>query len=247
MSEIESQDSPGIAQWLRETCHDMRQPVAGVLALAGAVLAAPELSIAARRRLEQIVEQAEWLADMIQHGLLCESGEAAPQQSDAIRIASEAAAAERLTWPGEINLVRPAEPVRIAVHPLALRRIVANLLSNATRAAGPAGMVMIEVGSHGGLALLMVDDSGPGFGQIQAGLGLGLPAVARSVIKYGGRLECGRGPLGGARVKLLLPLAPSQPPGTRQRDSFGLTQSPPRTPACWQEAATGVGDDAASC
>jgi hypothetical protein len=54
---------------LREACHDMRQPVAGVLALAGAALAEPGLPEAVRVRLEEIVQHAEWLADMIQDWL----------------------------------------------------------------------------------------------------------------------------------------------------------------------------------
>jgi hypothetical protein len=47
----------------------MRQPVAGVLALAGAALAEPGLPGVARLRLEQIIKQAERLADMIQDWL----------------------------------------------------------------------------------------------------------------------------------------------------------------------------------
>ena len=38
---------------LREVCHDIRQPIAGVLALAGAVLAEGGLSQDARSRLER--------------------------------------------------------------------------------------------------------------------------------------------------------------------------------------------------
>jgi signal transduction histidine kinase len=57
--------------------------------------------------------------------------------------------------------------------------------------------------------LLAVEDDGPGFGLIPGGSGLGLSAVAREAIEYNGRLECGRGGLGGARVSLLLPIAAS--------------------------------------
>lgn len=64
-----ARDDVEAAQGLRETCHDMRQPVAGVLALAGAALAEPSLPGGVRVRLEQIVQQAEWLADMIQDWL----------------------------------------------------------------------------------------------------------------------------------------------------------------------------------
>jgi nitrogen fixation/metabolism regulation signal transduction histidine kinase len=38
-----------------------------------------------------------------------------------------------------------------------------------------------------------VVDSGPGFGKIPSGTGLGLSAVAKAVVKHGGRMECGGG------------------------------------------------------
>jgi hypothetical protein len=65
----EADDAADADRGLREACHDMRQPVAGVLALAGAALAEPGLPGVARLRLEQIIKQAEWLADMIQDWL----------------------------------------------------------------------------------------------------------------------------------------------------------------------------------
>ena len=86
-----------------------------------------------------------------------------------------------------------------------MRRVVSNVLGKATRAAGPAGKVTVEVQKRRGTAMLVVEDSGPGFGNIPSGAGLGLSAVARNVVKYGGRLECRRGVRGGARVSLWLP------------------------------------------
>src|SRR5438046_152666 len=62
-------DSADATQRLREACHDMRQPVAGVLAIAAAALADPDLPGIVRADLEQIVQQAERLADMIQDSL----------------------------------------------------------------------------------------------------------------------------------------------------------------------------------
>jgi hypothetical protein len=49
-------------QRLRETCHDIRQPVAEVLALARAALAGPDLPEVTRSYLEQIVTQTRSLA-----------------------------------------------------------------------------------------------------------------------------------------------------------------------------------------
>jgi len=59
---------------LRETCHDMRQPTASVLALAGAALSEPGIPGTVRISLEQIIHEAEQLADMIQDWLRGDAG-----------------------------------------------------------------------------------------------------------------------------------------------------------------------------
>ena len=202
----------GSLDGLREVCHDIRQPIAGVLALAGAVLAESGLPRAARSRLEQIIELAEWQSDVIENwldftpGWVGEPGPATAG-TDVVRMVNEAAAAERLTWAGNLTLIWPPEPVYIAPHPVILRRMTANLLGNATRAAGPAGTVTVELHRRESRMMLAVEDDGPGFGRLAAGRGLGLSAVARQAAQHGGLLECGRGSLGGGRVSLWLPLA----------------------------------------
>ena len=203
---------PGLVQRLRETCHDMRQPVASMLALAAATLADPALSHEARARLEQMVGQAEWLADLIQEALdTAVPGASGNCITDLWQAVSDALATERVTWPGEAIMEGVAEPVFAAIHPVLLRRMAANLLNNATRAAGPAGTVTIEIGRQQNSALLVVEDTGPGFGKVEKGLGLGLSMVARNAVRHGGRLECGNSVTGGARVSLSLPLAAARP------------------------------------
>ena len=92
MSSLEFSDVRGSVQGLRETCHDMRQPVAGVFALAAAGRAG--LPGAARTCLKQIIEPAELLASMIQHWLRAtEPGRGCPHP-DLLRIANQAALAE---------------------------------------------------------------------------------------------------------------------------------------------------------
>ncbi len=78
------------------------------------------------------------------------------------------------------------------------------MLDNAVRAAGPAGTVSVEIEQRDGAVMLAVEDNGPGFGDIPSGAGLGLSAVARNVIKYGGKMEYAGGARGGARVSLWL-------------------------------------------
>ena len=205
----------GSMDGLREVCHDIRQPIAGVLALAGAALTEMDLPVNTRSRLEQIIELAEWQSDVVENWLEIAGGGGPPGAgfTDVLRVVNEAAAAERLTWTGNLTVVWPPEPVFTRPHPVVLRRMTANLLGNATRAAGPAGTVTVEVSRRGSRMLLAVEDDGPGFGRLAEGRGLGLAAVARQTVQHWGRLECGRGSLGGGRVSLWLPLAASRMEG----------------------------------
>jgi signal transduction histidine kinase len=150
------------------------------------------------------------------HGCLAAQGQEEPQEepdeidkpdhgcADIVRVVGEVIAAERLTWAGDMALTAPAGPVWCMLHPMLLRRIVSNVLGNATRAAGPTGTVTVEIQQRNDIAMLAVEDNGPGFGKIPSGAGLGLSAVARNVVKCGGRMEC-RGVHGGARVSIWLP------------------------------------------
>jgi C4-dicarboxylate-specific signal transduction histidine kinase len=204
----------------------MRQPIAGVLALAGATLTEPGLPTAARARLEQIIQQAEWLAGMLQSRLQAAQPGEPVAGADLARVISETVAAECVGSPVGVSVVWPAEPVYASVHPMVVRRVMANVLGNAIRAAGPSGQVTIEIRSQDGRALVVVDDSGPGFGRIQGGLGLGLRAAARNLAGYGGRLECGCAPLGGLRVSLSLPLSTGLPQLAPARERRGLHVAP---------------------
>jgi hypothetical protein len=84
---------------MQEICHDMRQPVASVFALAAAALAEPGLPQPACARMEEIIKQAEWLADLIQHALhTAVPGSPGTCQSDLLRVSRKAVAAECVTW-----------------------------------------------------------------------------------------------------------------------------------------------------
>ncbi len=195
-------------QCLRETCHDFRQPVAGVLALAGAALADPSLPEVTRSYLEQIVTQAQALADVIRQRLVAsESAEAQLRVTDLRQLADEAATAERVTYSGDLEVVPDAEPVLVRVNQLDVRGIISNLLSNATRAAGSAGSVQVEITHDSFLAQLVVEDTGPGFGNVPGGAGLGWRIMARSLARCGGKISYGQSALGGVRASFWLPLA----------------------------------------
>lgn len=186
----------------------MRQPLASVFALAAAALAEPELPGRVRSRLEQITQQVQWLADLVHQYLPTDqSPGAGVHMLDLARLAGEVADAERVVYPGELILARPHEPVLVYGGEVDIWRAVSNLLGNATRAAGPLGRVRVEVGYDRDMALLLIEDSGPGFGRIKPGAGLGLQVVARTVGLCAGRIEYDRSPLGGVAVRLWLPPA----------------------------------------
>jgi signal transduction histidine kinase len=208
-------DTYGSVHELREVCHDIRQPIAGVLALAGAALGEADLPEDTRNRLEQIEMLAEWQSHVVDTWLeVSADGPPGASHTDVVGVVNEAIAAERLTWAGDLTLAWPCEPLFVRPRPVILRRMTANLLANATNAAGPSGTVTIEVSRRDGRMLLAVEDDGPGFGRLSGGYGLGLSAVARQAVQHRGRLECGRGSLGGGRVSLWLPLAVSRMEGT---------------------------------
>jgi signal transduction histidine kinase len=201
-------ESPWVSQRLRETCHDMRQPVAAVLSLADAALTEPCLPDVTRSYLEQISTQAQSLADVVHQWLHAdEHADEGARLTDLAHLADEAATAERVTFEGTLKLLPQAERVLIRANPVDIRRIIANLLGNATRAAGSVGKVTIEVSCDSGLAQLVVEDSGPGFGHIPEGTRLGWGIVAQNLARCGGSIKYGESTLGGVRASFCLPLA----------------------------------------
>jgi signal transduction histidine kinase len=110
-------------------------------------------------------------------------------------------------------------PKDVAVPAFPVRQMVLNLLINACRAVGYGGSVILTANVEGDRLQIEVDDSGPGMpanvvafleekgapGPI-VGVGLGLWVARRMATELGGRIGAGTSPLGGARVRLTVPL-----------------------------------------
>jgi signal transduction histidine kinase len=166
----------------------MRQPVATIIALTEAALSNDGIPLGVRRRLGQVMEQAEWLGELLRQLIEpAADGAAEGEFLDLVRLARDVVQIEMATYPGDLALQWGGGNMCVAGNGVELRRAITNLLSNATRAAGPEGTVAVQVRRAAGRVLLTVDDSGPGFGLIHRDVGLGLLAVAHGLAgSYGG-------------------------------------------------------------
>jgi signal transduction histidine kinase len=202
---------PGTVQ---QAAHDLRQPVATVLALASAALADEPPPDRVRRRLEQIVAEAHWLSKII-HDMLAESG--VQQDADAVDIVTlvrDTVNSEQLTYARQIIVHQPdQEPRYVMAVGTRLRRALANVLANATRAAGPDGHVKLIERAAGDSELIEVIDDGPGFGSMAVGsrTGIGLQITGQMLAECGGQMEVERLSSGQTLVRLLLPVMADGP------------------------------------
>jgi len=199
---------------VRQAAHDLRQPVAAVLALASAALADELPPDRVRRRLEQIVTEAHWLSKII-HDMLAEPG--VPPGAEAVEIMTlvrDTVNSEQLTYAPQIIVHQPdREPRYVMAVGTRLRRALANVLANATRAAGPDGHVKLIERAAGNTELIEVIDDGPGFGSIAVGdrTGIGLQITGQMLAELGGRMEVERLSSGQTLVRLLLPVMTDVP------------------------------------
>jgi signal transduction histidine kinase len=194
---------------VQQAAHDLRQPVAAVLALASAALADESVPERVRHRLEQIVTEAHWLSKII-HDML--NGPGVPADAAAVDILTlvrDTVTSERVTCAAQIILQQKDRTPRYLMAPgTRLRRALVNVLANATRAAGPGGQVKLTERADGNTEIIEVVDDGPGFGSMAAGngTGIGLQITDQLLAECGGRLQIERLHSGQTLVRLLLPI-----------------------------------------
>lgn len=155
------------------------------------------------------------LADDVSMALPTPEVEDGPVRLD--EVAHLVVATAETSYEGVIVLV--AEPLLVTGGQATWWRVLANLVDNACRAAGPTGEVLVTASSGEGTIEVAVADSGPGFGAGPAGTaGVGLGVVATEVLRHHGHVELRRASGGGALVRVVLPARSahgSHGPGTR--------------------------------
>jgi two-component system OmpR family sensor kinase len=186
---------------LRDLCHDLIEPTATIRWLVRAAEADSGQDL--RDRLGAIAIAAGQIAAM------CEDILDGPPRYAGARldlIADDAVASARVRYAGLIDVV--SKPVTALAQPGDVVRILYNMLTNACRAAGPAGRVRVLIDEADGKARMTVDDSGGGLGRPVPGgrAGLGLEIIGALALKRGGSVHLGAGDLGGLAVTVWLPM-----------------------------------------
>jgi signal transduction histidine kinase len=196
---------------LRLALHEIRQPLAAVMALVEAARGHRGLAADVRGYLDQIVDQIQEVSGAASSVLAPRDADhaSASVPVDVDDLIDSVVHAYHLTWSG--SLTRRGDRGAVTSGDRAdLRRCLVNVLDNAVRAAGPAGRVTVTV-RRGKVIGVDVEDDGPGFGHVPTGSGLGLAATRQVLESVGGDLSVGvPSRTGGARVILFLPVHADQ-------------------------------------
>lgn len=198
--------APQLEDRLKEFLHEIRQPVATVLALAEAARGLPGRSPEIERYLDRIVGEVQEVSSAA-WSVLADVGDPSDSSTEDLgEVLGSVLDAFAVTWSGTLVRRSTEAPLWTAGSRTALRRCLVNVVDNAIRAAGPDGTVVVSTYGAGEI-LVVVEDDGPGFGRVPTHNGIGLRVARRVLAALGGSLAVGRSTeLGGACVTLRLPL-----------------------------------------
>jgi signal transduction histidine kinase len=188
---------PASLDTVRALCHDLRQPLAAILLLAGAD------GGDVRRRMDGILDQAQWLADMVE-GVIGGAADDLPARVDVVDLASRCVLRAQHTADAKIGFIGTDRAMALAA-PVALSRAISCALDNAVRAAGPGGYVTVDVTGTASEIIIRVIDDGPGLGLVPIQNSLGLTITRALVSACGGGFELKPGTDGGMVAQIVLP------------------------------------------
>jgi two-component system, OmpR family, sensor kinase len=225
---------------LAMVAHELRQPLTALLgALTTLDQRRQALSVPQQQELLGMAHrQGEQLQQLLDQLLAAASLQHAPDHLsrrslvDAAVLVEEAGHAARLAHPDHPITIAAARPLLVWVDPLAISRILGNLLDNAAAYSPQGAAIRLSAHREGGHALVAVQDQGPGIpladrdrifqrhvrlnsptARHRGGLGLGLYIAQQLATTQRGQLQLSH-PKGsrGARFELRLPLATPTPP-----------------------------------
>lgn len=213
--------------FVSDAAHQLRNPIAGLRALAEATTTAPDLDTA-RRRAAELTRAAAETGDLADRLLTLERARAEAgvprlQPVDLTHLVKDLCTTARRPHPQPnvtLTCALPDRPVMLPADPVMLREALTNLIDNAYAHGGPdLGKVHIAVETTTTIARITIADDGPGvtpqdiprilarFGQghTSAGSGLGLSIAEAVARRHGGTLQI-LSPDTGFTVQITLPL-----------------------------------------
>ncbi len=215
-------------RFIEDASHDLRSPVTIIAGQAQLLLKRsrqdPSLIEGGLKGILRESERLRRLVDDLLAIAQTASLESEGEVAEVAGIAAEMVAVRRDITP-QIRL-GSLEPAQVSAAPDHIRRILANLLDNATRAIEPGGRIEVAVAIQDGKMCLTVQDDGVGIPPDEAakvfdrfyrvdpvrdreGSGLGLSVVEALARQYGGGVKLESTPGKGTRVSVELPLAHS--------------------------------------
>jgi two-component system, OmpR family, sensor histidine kinase TctE len=246
------------ASFVSNAAHQLRNPIAGVLAMAEAVRRAPTPDDA-RARADELLVSARQVRDLANRLLTLERASAAGQARERIDLAAFLAEIANEMRPRAVAQsvalgldLGTAAPVVLADR-LMLREAVLNLIDNALRHAGPGlTRITIALTQEMGSVQISVSDDGRGlsraevplalarFGQVGTaeGSGLGLSITEAVVAAHGGRLTIDPRDVTNGGLRVTIALATAGPEGVapppRPADGLIARSHRPASAAVWR-------------
>lgn len=193
---------------LRGLLHDLGHQMMTLSLLAETVSNDSALSAGSRERMDLVMREMFRIVDVITDSTAADQSAChrIPPVVDIRALARNVARLAQLAFRTTVS-VRPGPAANLRVSSTLLWRVLANLVDNAVRAAGPAGTVEIVI-DQGLDTIIEIIDSGPGLGRGPAGTsGLGLTVIRQLLEAEGGCLELVSAPGGGTSARVVFRLA----------------------------------------
>ena len=233
----------GQQRFIQEASHELRNPLAVIRTNLDVALADPDADATDLRRTAELVgRSAERMSRLVDDLLVYARRGAPARQVGRLDLADVVAeAAEEFRVPArlrDLTVSAQSEPgLVVQGDRIALRRAVANLLTNAVRLAPSGTTISVAAGRAGDRCWLAVSDDGPGIAPEQRELvfrrfwrgrqasaredgrsGLGLAIVEQVVADHDGTVELEPSPTGGSTFTLWLPASVAVEPGATPPD-----------------------------
>lgn len=212
--------------FVADAAHELRSPIASLQARLEAELLSPRATTDDRIT-QDLLRETIRMARLVDHLLLLARSDAGTIGADKVPVDLEEVVLESVTSAGESAIpitTEQVEPVQVMGQPALLEHVVSNLLDNAGRFADSS--IQVSLNANDQHAILTVDDDGPGIPEHMredvlnrfvrvdesrergtGGAGLGLAIVSEIVHVHSGEIVISDSPAGGARVRVMLPMA----------------------------------------